>query len=247
MKKIFILTLISIYSLGINAQTATGRYAPQAPTTFTENLREAENMKNVISQARGASGVDRFNELGVTGTAYLNDDFMPGNIYLNGKDKGPYMLRYNIYAEEFETLEDNGENSIVLKTSEVSIMMDGSMYIFKYYLNNDRKEFGYFQVVEETGKITLLRKYRKVVQEGKKAVTSFDVNRANRLVDLDDLFIMIDNNEIILIKKSNAKFAKALKEYDVNLKSYLKENKLNIKNEDHLLQAIAYFNEQLPN
>ncbi|NER14301.1 hypothetical protein GWK08_12685 [Leptobacterium flavescens] len=227
----------------LNAQNPTGRFTPQAATAFTEDLRTIEQIKRVVGQA--GSGIDRFNELGVTGTAYLYEDFKPGNIFFNDKDKGRFMLRYNIYAEEFETLEDDGSNSIVLKTSEVSLVMDGMKYIFKYYLNDDRKEFGYFQIVEELGRITLLRKYRKVVQEGKKAITSFDVTRPNRLVDLDNYFIMIDNNEIYLTKLTNSKLAAVFKELGVKLKPYLKDNKLNVKNQEDFLKALKYANDQL--
>ena len=244
MKKIILLAATAgLFSSGLNAQ-ATGRFTPQAATAFTEDLRGIEQIKRVVDKA-GVSGIDRFNELGVTGTAYLYEDFKPGKIFFNGKDKGNFMLRYNIYAEEFETLEENNVNSVVLKTSEVTVMMDDKMYIFKYYLNNDRKEFGYFQVEQEMGKISLLRKYRKVVQEGKKAITSFDVTRPNRLVDLQDYFVMVDNNEIFQVKQSNGKLSKAAKEFGVNLKSYLKENDLNVKNDEDFLKVLSYINEQM--
>ncbi|NER14302.1 hypothetical protein GWK08_12690 [Leptobacterium flavescens] len=248
-KTIFLTAILGLFSLVALAQAPTpgplGKYSAQDPTLFTEGNRLTQYIKeNIIDKADPSA--QRFQlSTRFIGTAYMEEDFKPGNIYFNNEDKGAYMLRYNIFSEEFETLEADGSNSIVLKTSEVKVNMDGKNYIFKYYLNNDRKEFGYFQVIKEYGTITLLRKYRKLVQEGKRAITSFDVTRPNRLVDREDYFIMINDNEIFQIKESNNKLSRAFKSRGVNLKPYLKENELNVRNEEDLLKALSYVNGQI--
>lgn len=216
-----------------------GKTPAQLPTLFTEGNRITQLIKEKIVDQTNSVNNSRTIEL--VGNAYLDKEYLLGHVFYEEKNMGAYMLRYNIFAEEFETPQTDGV-SIVYRTSEVKVEMNGTMYIFRYYLNEDHREFGYFEVIEQYENITLLKKYRKVLQEGKTAVTSFDVNRPNRLVDMEDYFLMINNNEIVLIKQSNRKLAKELKNYNVNLKPYLKKNKLNVKNEQDFQKALSFIN-----
>lgn len=182
------------------------------------------------------------------GTPYLFEEFKPGTLYFKGQKKGSYMLRYNVYEEAFETQNTSSNNNSynqVTENSDIEVEMDGKRYLYKYYTVDNVQQFGYFEVVNELKKVKLLKKNRKLIQEAKTAVTSFDVTRPSRLVNKEGFFILIGDKKVVEVKQSNKQIAKTFEEFNINIKNFLKENKLNVKNSDDLAQVLTYIDENL--
>lgn len=186
----------------------------------------------------------------LVGTPYLNDDFEAGSVFIKGVKKGDYFLRYNIYAEAFEvqtiTAKEN-EFNLIHKNSDIEIEMGGKRYIYKFYLVDGVQQFGYFEVIKDSKNAKLLKKYRKLIQEGKAAVTSFDVARPSRLVDKEGYFILIGDKKVVEVKQNRKQLAKSFEEFNVNLTDYLREQKLNLKEDKDLIAAFDFIDKSLDN
>lgn len=212
----------------------------QPANRFTEDLRVIDYVRKTIRNI-DPSVNNTNNTPEITGSAYLNEHFMSGVVYYRDTVLGKHPLRYNVYAEEFELKKDTTVHTVT-KTSDVEIVMNDRKFIFKYYLNENVREFGYFEVISENKKCTLLKKYRKVLTEAKPAVTSFDVDVPARFVDMEDFFILFGDEEITELKPSNKNIVKLFKTRDINIKPYLRKNDLNVKKSKDLIQVIAYCN-----
>lgn len=219
---------------------------PLPATFFSEDVRTILVMKDIVNGKVNSIQLTKNNEY--IGTPYEAERFKPGTVYYKGVKKGDFMLRYNIFAEEFEVqvLSDGNEGySTIQKSSDISITMDGKDYIYKFYVVDETQQFGYFEVIKELEKTTLLKKFRKLVQEGKTAVTSFDVNRPSRLVDREGYFVLIGDRRVVEVKQSNNQLAKTFKKYGVDVKEYLKKNNLNVKERGDLIEAVAYIDSRI--
>lgn len=220
---------------------------PQAPTGFTEDLRTMDFVqRNVMSRLR-LTKPGGANE-NVIGSAYLNENFKRGGIFYNKTLIGEYLLRYNVYNEEFEVLNTDKTKSAVNKTSEIYVTIENDVYIFKYYMEDDGKsKFGYFKVLSENkdDKCILLKKDKKLLSESRKAITSFDVTRPARFADSEAYYLLFEDKEIIKIRQQNGYISRFFKKRGIDVKSYLQENNLNVKNTDDLKKVVAYCNSLL--
>ena len=242
MRKVFVL-ITCFYGFCLSAQDVFNR--PQAPTSFTEDIRTIDFIqRNVISQIR-PSDTNNAETVEILGSAYLIEEFKNGAIFYNTTPIGEYLLRYNVYGEEFEILSPDDTKSAVAKTSEVAIQIEGKKYVFKYFLDDDeRSRFGYFEVISTTdkGHYTLLKKNKKILTESRKAVTSFDVNRPARFVDTEAYYLLIDDKEIVKIRPQNGYVSRFFKKRGVTVKSFLKEHNYNVKHIEDLKEVIQYCN-----
>lgn len=242
MKKVLI-SITCFYGFCLHAQDVFNR--PQAPTSFTEDLRAIDFIqRNVISQVRLAD-TDNAKAAEIIGSAYLEEGFTPGNVYYNTTHIGEYLLRYNVYGEEFEILNPDNTKSAVAKTSEVYVVIEGKKYVFKYFLDDENSRFGYFEVISDNGYYTLLRKDKKILSESRKAITSFDVSRPARFVDTEAYYLLIDDKEIVKVRPQNGYVTRLFKKRGIAVKSFLKENNLNVKHIEDFKKVIAYCNSLL--
>ncbi|MGS2764972.1 hypothetical protein [Sinomicrobium sp. M5D2P9] len=230
-----------LFTIALYPQDPSNRAQPA--NRFTEDLRVIEYAQQVIRKI-DPSRHNRTTATKITGSAYLDENFAPGIIYYRDKALGEHMLRYNIYAEEFELKKEDTIHAVAA-ASDIEIVLNKRKFIFKYYKNRDVKEFGYFEVVSKNEKCTLLKKYRKVLTESKPAVTSFDVDVPARFVDLEDFFVLFGDEEIVEIKSKNNYVIKLFKARGADIKLYIRENNLNVKESEDLINVIEYCNSLL--
>lgn len=237
---IFTWTIVAI-STPAGAQDVFNRAQPA--NSFSEDLRII-NYTQQILQKTDPSKYRKKNTARITGTAYLMENFTPGTIYYRDTIIGKYPLRYNIYAEEFELKKEDTIHAVAT-ASDIEIVLNKRKFVFKYYKNRDVEEFGYFEVASENEKCTLLKKYRKVFTESKSAVTSFDVDVPARFVNLEDFFVLFGDEEIVEVKPKNKYVIKLFKARGVDIKPYIRENNLNVKELEDLINVVEYCNSLL--
>lgn len=236
--KIILECTVLFFMSTLYAQDPSNKARPA--NRFTEDLRVIDYIQRVI-RTIDPSKYGQGTTSEITGSPYLNNKFVPGVVSYRDTILGEYPLRYNVYAEEFELKKGDTVNAIA-KTSEVKINLNGRKFIFKYYKNKNVNEFGYFEIISENEKCTLLKKYRKALTEFKPAVTSFDVDVPARFVDLEDFFILFGNKEITALKPSNKNIVKLFRTKGIDIKPFLRENNLNIKTSTDLIRVVEYCN-----
>ncbi len=242
MRTILILTLC-FCGFYMNAQDVFNRQLP--PTAFTEDIRAIKlAQQHIMDKARSKGSVIKEDEK-IVGTAYLEKGFQPGQVFYNETSIGDYLLRYNVYNEEFEILNTDESMSAVSKTSEVNVKVGLKKYVFKYYKEDDgRSKFGYFEVMSNmSDKAILLKKNKKLFSESRKAVTSFDVNRPARFVTMETYYLLFSDKEIVKIRLQNSFINRFFKKRGVNVKSFIRENMLDVKDISDLKKVIDYYND----
>lgn len=243
MRKVLTIILCG-FGFCVQAQDVFNR--PQAPTRFTEDLRAIDFIqRNVLSQAR-ALGTQTNENVKIVGSPYLEEDFKNGSVFYDDTHLGDYLMRYNVYGEEFEVLSSDDSKNAINKTSEVYITVEDKKYIFKYFLDDDKSRFGYFEVLTENNEhCILLKKPKKILSESRKAVTSFDVSRPARFVDTEAYYLLFDDKEIVKIRLQNGFISRFFKKKGIEIKSFLKENNLNVKDPEDLKTVINHCNSLL--
>jgi hypothetical protein len=178
-----------------------------------------------------------------TGSPYFNEDFLKGSIIKHGKIVALNQdLRYNVTKEIFEiknasTSESNIVNTVIrdkdieMKIGEVS---------FEYISSSQNGLRGYFIPLFKGEKNLLFKKITKKYIPSQKAVNSMASDIAALYKEKEILYLVNDKGVFSELPNSKGGKIKAFGELKKAVKTYVKENKLNLNKENDLIQVVAH-------
>ena len=183
----------------------------------------------------------------IEGSAYINENFVPAKIS-TAKNK-VYYVRYNAFNDEMEI---KGENDIIygLNKERENLLINFSnpkqtYQLFDYTLDSNDLQ-GYFIKINFDSDLLLLRKERIVHVDEKISATTYGTNRpAHFKRAKDNYFIKVGENNAIELPKNKKEIAKLFPEFENETLSFIKKNKIKLKNETDLLKLIEYLNSDL--
>ena len=177
------------------------------------------------------------------GNPYLNEEFVEGKITVDNELNYKKQLRYNAYSDIFELRDDQNQINSLLRSSNVTILIDNSLFELNDYLLNDEIKVGYFEKLNRNGKRILLKQYRKKFIDMVKAKSSYQSDSPAKFV-LDESYFIKKNEASpavkIILKKKN--ILSVLSDKEILVKEYISKNKLKLKNEQEVVQLFDYYN-----
>ena len=177
------------------------------------------------------------------GSPYLNEEFVEGKITVENDTNYKKQLRYNAYSDIFELRTADNQIKSLLKSANVTVLLDNSLFeIYDYLFNNSIKE-GYFEKLNRNGEIILLKQYRKKFIDIVKAKSSYQSDEPAKFVLGKTYYIKkskLSPATIIILKKKNILLL--LQEKEILVKKYISEKGLKLKNEQDVVQLIDYYN-----
>jgi hypothetical protein len=184
-------------------------------------------------------------ELKTEGSPYLDENFKPGKVLVNGTVKMTGKLRYNAYNSEIELAKNKFEFTAILKRNYISAVIGGKKYKLYSYANTalGNVKIGYFNPLNN-GEVQLLFKPEIKVRRGKTPSTSYDRTVAPRFIDISSYYIKKGDKpaEKIYLRK---KYIYKVLGDNVTLKTYVKKNKLKLNNVNDIIKAFDYYNQEL--
>ena len=227
MKKIINSTLIVIYfacSVGFaqnrKTQFATEVFVYSADVYDTRNLYDPATPENY------------------DGTPYYVNDFLLGDVYLeNEMILSNGALRYNAVADEIEykeSLNDDDESAKALVKSKdiyAKIMNDTFVFI---------PSQGYYLVIFDGNNLSLLKKVTKKYYPPKKAQNNYERSTLARFEDRFIYTIYTKNGNTLELPRSKSKKLKAFGDDEKIVKSYTKEQNLDLNNEKDIKKLTQY-------
>ena len=227
MKKIINSTILFIYlanSIGFaqnrNTQFATEVFINNADIYDTGSLYDSTTPENYV------------------GTPYYLNDFLLGDVFLENKlILGKGALRYNAIADEIEykeSLNDNDESAKALvKSKEIYVKIMNDTFVF---VPNQ----GYFLVILDGNNLSLLKKVTKKYFPPKKARNNYERSTLARFEDRFTYTIYSKKGKILELPRSKSKKIKAFGDDEKIVKSYTKEQNLDLNNEKDIKKLIQY-------
>lgn len=173
----------------------------------------------------------------IDGSPYYNDDWLEGTINLKNNvilkiDK----FRYDVYEEKLIFLKD--ETPLYFANPEdIKSFTVGEAKFIK--LSNNIKD-DYYEVLFEGEKLKLLKDYDCNFAEGKETDGINPATR-DRYKISSDYFLKLGDNEPIKFKLSEKAVVNTAGEKKESVKNYIKENKLNCKEEEDLIEIFKFF------
>ncbi|GAA4246718.1 MULTISPECIES: hypothetical protein [Winogradskyella] len=206
----------------------------------------ASNM--VVSQNQGLNLAEidlniknRSKTVEAEGSPYITEEFLALRLE-NFKNK-IYSGRYNAYNGEMEI--KLGEDKIIAldNNTDYTITFIASLKKYKPYTYKDENldlQRGFLVVVKEDSSFTLLKKEQIKFQDKVKPRSSYEKEKAAKFIKESDTYYLNFNNETKILPQNKKQFLNSFPEYEVKLKSYIKKNKLSLKNENDLITIASY-------
>ena len=247
MRKILMLAITAIVSTTLQAQ-----YSGQVPTNMggaSQNAAAGAAIANFLGpvneayQKRREIDLDKFQ-----GTPYTSNTFAPTILKYNDEVVGNIYYRYNALNEEIEIKKTSSEDEpykALVKDKEVSLLINAKPLSFKTFVTEKNETInGYLTLLQKGNTYDLYQRTLVKFTEGQPAQNSFVAAVPSRFTKFTEYYFQKDGvNRIDQIPQKNKKLLKlidASKRED--LKIFLKENNLNIKNEQDLAKVFDYLN-----
>lgn len=219
-------------------------------SNFAQQYSEKDNQNNSQNLQNYTTRTTKFEpSFNTQGTPFENDNFVLGSLLSEDEILvSNIALRYNAFRDEFQvkqSLANNDENlQAVIKRTDLFVKMGDD--IFTYVVTPEGATKGYFDILYEGASFSLYKKITKKFIEGIKPVNTMKSNTPNRYVEDVKYFLVDKNNSFDELPNSRNKTIKIIGGNKRNeLKKYVQESDLNVKEEQDLIQVVKYANENL--
>lgn len=177
------------------------------------------------------------------GSAYLFDEWKKMDATLrDGRSLEDVLFRYDLLNEIIEVKIDGVEKS-VNPVSFVSFVVYGgfgeSRYRYDVLKSYQSKEEGIVRVLYADSSLIIGEKPYVEVKEPT-YVPTHHVGNANYEIVRKTCFYLIEGNSLYQFKRNKSSLSELFSMDDRDLKTYLKEEEINLKNDGDLVRAILY-------
>jgi len=210
-----------------------------SPSAIAQNQNDQPKTASFFEQ------VDRFGEYEVLrtldpnsykGSPYYNRSFVVGEVFIDKKlIETNAALRYNALTDEIEYKEtlhnDQEQSKALLKAENLSAIINKDYFIFI-------KDKGYFLVLFEGNKLSLLKKISKKYCPPKKATTSLTKDFPAEFKNRFHYYLKDEIGELTLIPTSKRE---SFFNENEKLKEFIKGQKLDLNNSSNLVKLVTYY------
>ncbi|MEC3966300.1 hypothetical protein [Flagellimonas halotolerans] len=238
--------------LFLTGNLMSGQYAGQVASGSSYNAASNALVSTVIGdmddqydRLSKQTGIDDF-----SGSPYMNDTFVPTPLFYGDEGMGTYYYRYNAYNEEIEIKKTNlleEQIAALTKDKSIKVMVKGKPMGFATFIDKKGNTLnGYLTTVLDGKTYDLYKRINVKFTEGQKAQNSFVKAVPNRFTHFIEYYYQEKGvNRIDEIPLKTNKVAKLFKEpLRSEVKNYIKDNNLDVKEESDLIKVFNYLNER---
>jgi hypothetical protein len=185
----------------------------------------------------------------ISGSPYLSEEWQMGTVFsLDANNNETVMLRYNIYEDKVEYKKDGmiyGLVSESVKGFSVAVP-DPDGKVKRYVFENKMGKVGeytdrnFFSILY-ADKVKFLQ---KIVVKLIDNTATYGTNvQQSKFVKEEEFYLVKETGESFKVKKNNGSLLKILNNKE--LKDFVKNNNLNIKEDKDLIEALKFYESKL--
>ncbi len=183
------------------------------------------------------------------GSPYVDEEFKPSSLYNDDASFTISMFaRYNVMDNVIEIKNALADNDSLIKllnkTPDLYVKID--THVFDFVPFSGKTEDGvYFEVLFRGNAIDLYKKHTKKFIQGKIARSSFEVDFPERFIDENNYFFVTKEGNLIELPDTHNKIRNAIPYKNPVLDKYIKQNKLELKEEKDLIKMMTFLDSLL--
>lgn len=180
-------------------------------------------------------------EISALGSAYINETFMPSVIrrYKNQM----FLSRYNAYNGELQVDLGNGKIIALDVNKDYELMFTSTNKIYRavsYITEDGTSKRDFLVLVNETDDVAIFKKESIRYVDAVPAATSYQVDKPAKFERNDDEYYIQMDGSITHLPTKKKDFLKKFPKQSKELKDYLKDSKLDPRDETELIQIVNH-------
>jgi hypothetical protein len=243
MKTSQLLLIISFFSFTVNAYSQAIYRAGLIGDNFATASRGENRAIDFNSEFVSKMVKDEIIDENIDGSRYFNETFLASKILYQGVSYPKmYLARYNAFEDLIE-LRKGEQTDALLKDENISCMIDGSLYVYQPYSIKKGKDtqLGYLKLLYTNSNISLYLQQHIKFKEAVVAKSSMSGSFPAKFVPSQTFYYRtLDTEAAIPINKKTV--LTVFSQLDKGqIKSYIKDNKIDISNEADLIKLFKYY------
>jgi len=184
---------------------------------------------------------DGQNAVNYEGSPYLHDHFLKGQILLeDGQLIKNVPLRYNVFTDNFEIEKEGLAYNIPIERAFKKFTYSNDDFIYGNYTEGNSKKSGYL-IPRFNLKCSLYKHHKVILLHAKKA-EAFKKAEPAKFITKPPVFMITFNDHPPKVFKNHKQFIKLLPNMQKEMTKYINANKLKLKEETEIIQALVYYN-----
>jgi len=197
-----------------------------------------------LSDVNGQAFINKYE--GVTGSVYDQSEYRLAKITLkDGRVYNDVKTRINLLEQEVNFVASNGQEGFLGKgmASEIIFIdnkeatQDIKVFQCGFPPIDNQNRISFYQILLN-GKTSLLKSVYKTIQERNNDLSG---ERFKEFATYENLYIL-KNGVMSRIKKDKSSLIELLQDKNEAVKKYIDDQKLNLKNETHLIALVKFYN-----
>jgi hypothetical protein len=197
-----------------------------------------------LSDVNGQAFINKYE--GITGSVYDQTDYQLAKITLkDGRVYNDVKTRINLLEQEVNFIASNGQEGFLgkgmaseiayidskIETQNVKVFQCGFPPI------DNQNRISFYQILFN-GKTSLLKSVYKSIQERNNDMSG---ERYKEFATYENMYLLKDG-VMSRIKKDKSSLLAMFQDQNQAIKKYIEDQKLNLKNEAHLIDLVKYYN-----
>ncbi len=182
---------------------------------------------------------------GIEGTRFVFDEFMPSNVYFSNKTMAAdKLMNYDCYMDQ--VIYSDGSDKYVLNQFIIDYIefmpgRDSSIFFKKIFIP-DEQDVAFAKILY-IGKSSLYKRYvKKLVVKDEQPTYNWDDRYANEYIIRTHYYIKLpDMQDPVQLPGSKKGLLKLMNPLGPSLKSFIKQEKINLKNDTDLIRLMDYY------
>lgn len=197
-----------------------------------------------LSDVNGQAFINKYE--GISGSVYDQTDYQLAKITLkDGRVYNDVKTRINLLEQEVNFIASNGQEGFLGKgmASEIAYIdtkvetQDVKVFQCGFPPIDNQNSISFYQILFN-GKTSLLKSVYKTIQERNNEMSG---ERFKEFATYENMYLLKDGT-MVRIKKDKSSIITLLKDQNQALKKFIEDQKLNLKNEAHLIDLVKYYN-----
>jgi hypothetical protein len=176
----------------------------------------------------------------IQGSPYINELYKKGETIINNENSTGALMRYDAYNEAVELLDANGTARKLLRRKNIKAAFDNKIYEVIEYVDGGKNRLSYFNPLNEGITVLYLRP-KKIFIQASKPEHGYETYQPPVYKDVSTYYIKKGKEAAIEIELSKRSILNTLKKPKGKLMDYVKDNNLNLKNQEDIIRLLKYY------
>jgi len=197
-----------------------------------------------LSDVNGQAFVNKYE--GISGSVYDNTEYQLAKIILkDGRVYNDVKTRINLLEQEVNFIASNGQEGFLGKgmASEITYQdnsgsnLEAKVFQCGFPPIDNQNRISFYQILLND-KTSLLKSVYKSIQERNNDMSG---ERFKEFATYENMYLLKEGT-MVRIKKDKSNLIALLQDQNQSIKKYIDDQKLNLKNEAHLIALVKYYN-----